>query len=212
MRTFILVDIQNDFCPGGALPVEEGDRIVSIINRLQPHFDVIVATKDWHPADHGSFFSSHRGRKAGDIVDLNGIPQILWPPHCLQRTSGAEFREDLETHCIRAVFFKGTDRAIDSYSTFFDNARRRSTGLEDYLRASGIREVYIAGLATDYCVKFSAFDAVALGFKTSVIEDACRGVNLSRGDDEKALAEMRSRGIAIVRSQDILADRGFRSP
>ncbi|MDD5168387.1 MAG: bifunctional nicotinamidase/pyrazinamidase [Syntrophales bacterium] len=205
MKVLLLVDIQNDFCPGGALPVKDGDKIVHIINQLQNYFDLVVATKDWHPKDHGSFASNHKGKKAGEIVDLNGIPQILWPPHCEQNTPGAEFKETLETQKIQAVFFKGTDKNIDSYSTFFDNARLKSTGLADYLRSNSVDEVYIAGLATDYCVKFSALDANALNFKTYVIEDACKGVNLTPGDEEKALEGMRSHGITIIQSKEIFA-------
>ena len=205
MKALILVDIQNDFCPGGALPVKDGDKIIPVANKLQTYFDLVVATKDWHPPDHGSFVSSHKGKNAGDIVMINGFPQILWPPHCRQNTPGAEFKATLEIEKIQAVFFKGTDKNIDSYSTFFDNAHCRSTGLADYLKSKSVNAVYIAGLATDYCVKYSALDAIALDFKTYVIEDACRGVNLIDGDIENALDEMRARGIKIIQSQEIFA-------
>ena len=203
MKAFILVDIQNDFCPGGSLPVTEGDKVIPVINEIQRHFDLVVATKDWHPHDHGSFVTTHPGKGVGETVDLNGIAQILWPAHCLQDTHGAQFRKTLDTGKIRKTFFKGTDKLIDSYSTFFDNAHRKSTGLADYLKANAVDEVYIAGLATDYCVKFSALDALALHFRTYVIEDACRGVDLAEGDSRRAVEEMRAHGTIIIRSEDL---------
>jgi len=204
MKALILVDIQNDFVPGGALAVPEGDKIIPIVNRLQEHFDLIVATQDWHPAGHGSFASNHKGKKTGDIVDLEGLTQILWSDHCIQETRGAEFVPDLDTSRFAKVFHKGTDLSIDSYSTFFDNAHRKSTGLENFLKEKGVNEIFIAGLATDYCVKYSALDAIQLGFRTFVIEDACRGVNLLPGDAEKAIEEMQNAGAIIIPSQGIL--------
>ncbi|RMG03373.1 MAG: bifunctional nicotinamidase/pyrazinamidase [Planctomycetota bacterium] len=207
MRALILVDIQNDFCPGGALPVPEGDQIVPLVNRLQPCFDLVVATQDWHPADHGSFVTQHPGKKVGDVVELGGLPQILWPPHCIQHTKGAEFHPALGTQAVVRVFQKGIDRDIDSYSGFFDNGRRRATGLDTFLREQKVDELYVCGLATDYCVKFTALDAVELGWSTFVIADASRGVDLQPGDVKAALDEMRARGISIVRAWDILGRR-----
>lgn len=205
MKTaLILVDIQNDFIPGGALPTKNGDEIVPVANRLQPHFHLVVASQDWHPRDHGSFASNHPGRKPGEVIDLHGLPQILWPDHCVQGSPGAEFHRDLDTSGIARVFRKGTDPGIDSYSTFYDNAHRKSTGLGDYLREQNVTGVYVAGLATDYCVKWSALDALGLGFRTYVIRDACRGVDLAPGDIEAALDEMRSAGAEIITSADVL--------
>jgi nicotinamidase/pyrazinamidase len=185
MRALILVDIQNDFCPGGALAVRAGDRVVPVVNELQKHFDLIVATKDWHPAGHSSFAT-------------------LWPPHCVQESAGAEFVPTLDTTRIARTFLKGTDMAVDSYSGFFDNEHKRATGLGDYLKAQGVTDVVIAGLATDYCVKFTALDALQLGFHTTVVRDACRGVEVNPGDTDRALAEMAAAGAEIVESQALL--------
>jgi nicotinamidase/pyrazinamidase len=203
MNALILVDIQNDFVPGGALAVPEGDLIVPLINRLQPYFDLVVATQDWHPANHGSFAANHPGREPGELIDLQGLSQILWPIHCVQRTAGARFVAELDQSRWDRIFVKGTDPAIDSYSGFFDNGHRRATGLGDYLREKQITDVYVAGLATDYCVKFTALDALSLGFRTHLIEDACRGVNLQPEDVAKAVEEMKTQGIEIVRAENI---------
>lgn len=204
MKTaLLLVDIQRDFIPGGALGVPEGDQIVPIVDRLvKLPFDRIVATKDWHPREHGSFASTH-GRKPGGIVDLAGIEQILWPVHCVQGTPGSEFVPGWDTSRVDKVFHKGVDPSDDSYSTFFDNARRRSTGLEDYLRGEGITRIFIAGLATDYCVKYSAMDALDLGFETYVIADACRGIEIHPGDIDHALHLTKSLGGHICNSHDV---------
>jgi nicotinamidase/pyrazinamidase len=205
MTALILVDIQNDFLPGGALAVPGGDQIVSLVNQLQPHFDLVVATQDWHPAEHGSFAAHHAGQKPGELIDLHGLPQILWPTHCVQATGGAEFAPGLDHSRWNRVFVKGTDPTIDSYSGFFDNGHRRATGLGDYLRAEGVTDVYVVGLATDYCVKFTALDALQLGFRTFLIEDACRGVNLQPNDVTKAIAELSAAGVEIVKANDVLA-------
>jgi len=197
-RALIMVDVQNDFMPGGALPAVHGDEVVPVLNALQPRFELVVATQDWHPPNHGSFASNHPGHKPGEVVDLNGLPQILWPDHCVQHSHGAEFHRDLDRSRIDRIVAKGTDPAIDSYSTFFDNGRRKSTGLEDYLREHGITDVYLGGLATDYCVLWSARDAVSLGFRTHVVADACRGVELQPGDIERAFEEMRSLGVNVL--------------
>lgn len=203
MTALILVDVQNDFVPGGALPVPEGNLVVSVLNRLQDRFDLVVATQDWHPPDHGSFAANHPGNKPGDVIDLGGLRQILWPVHCVQNTRGAAFVPELDTRRVARTFQKGTDPAIDSYSGFFDNGHRRSTGLGDYLKSAGVTDVYVAGLATDYCVKFTALDARSLGFATYLIEDASRGVNLNRGDVDRAVEEMRRSGVRVIASDNI---------
>ncbi|MGA2496420.1 MAG: bifunctional nicotinamidase/pyrazinamidase [Tepidisphaeraceae bacterium] len=198
MKTLILVDIQNDFLPGGALPVPRGNDVIEVANRLMPQYPLVVATQDWHPADHGSFASQHTGKKPGDMITLAGLPQILWPDHCVQNTGGALFATGLNTRDIHRVFPKGQDSAIDSYSGFFDNGRRRSTGLAEFLRGRGVGEVHILGLATDYCVKFTALDAVKERFTVSLIQSACRGVDLTPGDCARAIDEMRSAGVTIA--------------
>lgn len=205
-RALIMVDVQNDFMPGGALPTGDGAQVVPVFNRLQPLFDFVVATQDWHPASHRSFASNHPGRKAGEIIDLDGLPQILWPDHCVQGTRGAEFHRNLDRSHILRIVQKGTDPAIDSYSAFFDNGRRKSTGLEDELRGNAVTDLYVGGLATDYCVLWSVRDAVMLGFRTHVIRDACRGVELQPGDIERAFAEMESLGAQILTSAETVRE------
>jgi nicotinamidase/pyrazinamidase len=202
MRVLLVVDVQNDFCPGGALPVPEGDRVVPVINRLLPHFDLVVATQDWHPAEHRSFAVHHPGRRPGETIELAGLAQVLWPVHCVQGTPGAEFHPDLDRSRIAEVVRKGTDREIDSYSGFFDNGHRRATGLERTLRDRGAKLLFVCGLATDYCVKYTALDAAALGFPTTLVSDACRGIDLTPGDVDRALAEMQSAGVRVVGSVD----------
>ena len=202
-----VTDIQNDFIPGGALAVPEGDKIVPIVNRLLPRFDIVIATQDWHPPNHGSYAANHPGKKPGDVIDLNGLRQILWPVQCVQNSSGAAFAPGLHGRAIAEVFQKGTDPGIDSYSGFFDNGHRKATGLADFLKARNVTDLYLAGLATDYCIKFTALDAVALGFKTHVIEDACRGINLKPDDVSNAIEEMRDAGVEITNSEKVLAKR-----
>lgn len=196
-KALIVVDIQNDFLPGGKLAVPEGDKIIPVVNKLIKNFDIVVATQDWHPANHVSFAENHQNKRPGDKIILGGIEQILWPAHCVQNTHGAEFAKDLEKNKITAVIQKGTDPMIDSYSGFFDNARKKETGLDNLLKSLGVNEIYIVGLATDYCVKFTALDAVSLGYKTHVIIDACKGVNLNPGDIENSLNEMKKAGVIV---------------
>ncbi len=203
MKALILVDLQNDFLPGGALAVPHGDEVIPVANRVQPHFDLVVATQDWHPGGHGSFAANHPGTAPGEVIELNGLRQILWPVHCVQGTRGAEFAEALETDRIARVFRKGTDPGIDSYSGFFDNGHRKATGLGDYLKERGANQVFVLGLATDYCVKFTALDARSLGLETCLIEDGCRGVELQSGDVERAVAEVRAAGVQVLRGCDI---------
>jgi len=204
MNALIIVDIQNDFVEGGALAVPGGKELVPLINRLQPCFDLVVATQDWHPANHGSFAANHPGRKAFELIELGGLPQTLWPVHCVQNTPGADFIPGLDQSRWAAVFQKGIDPEVDSYSGFFDNGKRRATGLADFLKKQGVDQVFVVGLATDYCVKFTALDAVASGFKTTLIEGASKGVDLNPGDVKKAITEMGSAGVTIKQAVDFL--------
>jgi len=206
MKVLILVDVQNDFLPGGALGVPGGNEVVPVANRLQPRFGLVVATQDWHPKGHGSFASTRPGRKPGELAELGRLPQVLWPDHCVQGTSGAAFAPGLEMNRVEAILRKGTDPAIDSYSGFFDNGHRKSTGLADYLRGRGATDLYVMGLATDYCVKFTALDALQLGFRTFLVEDGSRGVELRPGDVARAVDEMRQAGVQIVQSGDVQTD------
>ena len=199
MRALIVVDIQNDFLPGGALAVPDGDQVIEVANRMLERYPLAIATQDWHPPDHRSFAAEH-GLPVGDVVDLDGLPQVLWPVHCVQGTPGAELAADLEVGRIARVVRKGTDPRVDSYSGFFDNGRRRATELDQYLREHGVEGVDILGLATDYCVKFTALDAASLGYQTRVIVDGCRGVELQPGDVENAIAELLEAGVKTVDS------------
>jgi nicotinamidase/pyrazinamidase len=203
MNALVVVDLQNDFLSGGALPVPSGDEVIPLANRLQNQFELVVATQDWHPPNHGSFAANHPGTKPGDRIMLDGIEQILWPVHCVQDTHGAEFASSFDRKRIVSVFQKGTDPNIDSYSAFFDNAHRRATGLGDYLKDCSINDVYLLGLALDYCVKYSALDARQLGFKTHVIVDACRGIALERNDLDRALDEVKKAGATLVQSREL---------
>ncbi len=203
LKALLIVDMQNDFMPGGALPVPHGDEIIPIINQLMPHFSLIVATQDWHPSDHVSFASNHPGKKPGDIIEVRGIKQILWPVHCVRNTKGAELVSSLQKQPISSIFYKGSDKWVDSYSTFFDNARLRATGLEEYLKTRQVKEIYIVGVATDYCVLYSVLDALDLGFKVRVIKDACLGINLQPGDQAAAVARMKNAGASLIDSHQI---------
>jgi len=196
-KALILVDIQNDFVPSGSLAVPGGDQVVPVANRIMNNYDLVVATQDWHPANHKSFASQYPGKNIGDMVELDGLQQILWPDHCVQNTQGAELVAELNTDQIDKIMYKGTDTNIDSYSGFFDNGHRKATGLAEYLNEQNVKAVDIMGLATDYCVKFTALDAVELGFNTSLILEGCRGVELNPGDCEKAIEEMKVAGVVI---------------
>jgi nicotinamidase/pyrazinamidase len=204
MKALILVDIQADFLPGGALAVPDGDAIIPVVNRLQAKLPLVVATQDWHPANHGSFATNHPGKKVFDQIDLNGLKQTLWPAHCVQGTPGAELATGLQRERITKIFPKGTDTGIDSYSGLFDNGHRKSTGLGEWLKDQGVTDVFVCGLATDYCVKFTALDAAQMGFKTFFIADASRGVNLQPNDVANAVAEMTHAGIQVIQSQKVL--------
>lgn len=203
MRALNVTDIQNDFLPGGALPVPGGDVIIPVVNAVMPRFELVVATKDWHPANHGSFAGNHPGSHPGDIVELGGVPQRLWPDHCVQNTPGADFAPGLDTTRIEHIIYKGTDADIDSYSGFFDNAHLRETGMHAYLQSRGVTDLYLVGLALDYCVFYTAMDARQLGYDTSVILDGCRGLDVAPGDIERALATMRDAGVHLVCSDAV---------
>ena len=203
MNALIIVDLQNDFLPGGALSVPRGDEVVPLANELQRKFELVLATQDWHPRDHGSFAANHPGKKPGDRIILDGLEQILWPMHCVQNTHGAEFAPSFDTSRVAHVFHKGTDPMIDSYSTFFDNAHRRHTGLAHYLEKRSIKEIYLMGLALDYCVKYSALDARRLGLTTFVILDGCRGIELEPGGIDRALDEMKRAGAVLLESPEL---------
>ena len=202
MKALLLIDIQNDFLPGGALAVPEGNQIIPVINQLQPHFDVVAATQDWHPPQHKSFASQHTGRSVFETITLNGLEQVLWPDHCVQGTPGAEFSGELLQNKVHAIFRKGTDPQIDSYSGFYDNGFLRTTGLADYLRGMKVRQVFVAGLAADYCVYFSIKDALQENFKTYLIEDATRAI--SPDGFAKAKADIISKGAKIIQSGALL--------
>lgn len=213
----IVVDMQNDFLPGyeirkptgyetfepGALAVPGATELLKPITDLVTSFafDLVVATQDWHPEGHGSFASSHEGKEVGDVIDLNGLDQHLWPDHCVQGTVGAEFAGVLEAGMFDAVFQKGTNPEVDSYSGFYDNDHRHSTGLAEYLRSEGVDWVFICGLATDYCVKFTVLDAIKSGFKTGVILDLCRGVNVKGSDTAKSALAMSQAGATVIPSK-----------
>lgn len=205
MRALLLVDIQNDFMPFGSLPVSRGDEVVAVSNRLMRRFDHVIATQDWHPSEHGSFASNHPGASPGDVVDLGGVEQVLWPDHCVQNAPGASFHSALDIAPISAVVRKGSDPLVDSYSGFFDNGHRRDTGLAALLRDRGVDEVWLTGLATDYCVLFTALDARAAGLAVAVVSDGVRAVDMAAGDGDAALDRMRAAGCRIVSSGDALA-------
>ena len=208
MHALIVVDIQNDFLPGGALAVPDGDATIAVANAVMPVFDVVVATQDWHPPGHHSFAVQHPGRRVGEVIEVGGVPQVLWPVHCVEATRGAAFAEALDVGRFTEVFKKGTDPEVDSYSGFFDNGRRHATGLGEWLRARRVTHVSVLGLATDYCVKFTALDAVDLGFHTRLIADGCRAVELTPGDAARALAELQAAGVEVVDSVAVLAAAG----
>ncbi|MBP7734575.1 MAG: bifunctional nicotinamidase/pyrazinamidase [Spirochaetes bacterium] len=199
----IVTDVQNDFCPGGALAVGEGDRIVPVINGIIDRFHRIVATQDWHPKHHMSFASNHPGKKPYDQVELGGIPQTLWPDHCVAGTAGAGFHPGLNPDRFDVIVRKGTNPAVDSYSAFLENDKKTRTGLDGYLKSINAGRVFFCGLATDYCVFYSAMDAASFGFDTLVILDACRGIDVPAGSIDRSIGEMKSRGIRLIESGEL---------
>lgn len=202
MRTLILIDVQNDFMPDGALPVPEGDLIVPVINKIISKFDLVVATQDWHPENHVSFASNHNEKNPFDVVEIEGFSQTLWPDHCLQGTDGAEFHPDLEVRPIEAIFRKGTNPGIDSYSGFYDNLHKKNTGLAGYLGGKDASTLYFAGLAADYCVYYSMLDALKEGFDVVLIEDATRAIDKIHYEDVLK-KELLQKKIQIVTSEEI---------
>ncbi len=177
MKALIIVDVQYDFLPGGSLEVPKGDEIIPIINNIQKDYDLVVASQDWHPQKHLSFASQHENKLPFEIIDLDGLEQVLWPDHCIQESYGSQISEDLQTNRVEAIFRKGMDPKIDSYSAFYDNGKRKDTGLAGYLKARNIDEVHVCGLAADFCVFFTAMDAISEGFKTSIISKATKAID-----------------------------------
>ena len=197
MEALIIVDVQNDFCPGGALGVRGGDEVVPFINRIRDRWELVVFSQDWHPADHSSFASNNPGREPGDIIKAGGMDQIMWPDHCVQNTHGSRFHPDLDVRAGDPVIRKGELREVDSYSAFLDVDGKHETGLRKLLRSRGAETLTIAGLTTDYCVRFSVLDALNFGFTVTVLSEGCRAVNLRPGDDEKAFVQMVSAGAVV---------------
>lgn len=198
MKALLIIDIQKDFLPGGALAVTEGDQIVPYVNSIIPGYEQVVATQDWHPENHGSFAANHEGGEVGTLRDLHGLEQILWPVHCVQDTDGAAFADGLTVEQIDTVVYKGEDPTVDSYSGFFDNGRRNKTELDEILKAKGVTALDVVGLATDYCVTFTVLDALDLGYEVRLLTEGCRGVNLQPGDVDRAIEEMRAAGAEII--------------
>jgi len=201
MNALVIIDAQNDFMPGGALAVPEGDQIIPLLNDLHGKFDLVIATQDWHPPEHASFATSHENSEEFEVIKLGGIDQVLWPEHCIQNTEGAKFHPDLETSNIEAIFRKGTDQKIDSYSGFHDNAHLKSTGLTGYLKEKGITKLYFVGLAAEYCVYYSMLDALSEGFEAILIEDGTRA--LKTQDFENAKLDILRKGGRLLKSKDL---------
>ena len=205
-----LVDVQPTFMPGGELAVADGDAVVRAINQLTHRFDHAFATQDWHPPGHSSFASAHPGRKPYETIDMPYGPQVLWPDHALQNTANAALHRDVDLQRVEVIIRKGFDRNIDSYSTFFENDRRTATGLDGWLRQRGFRRVFLAGLATDFCVAWSAEDAVHLGYEVVVIEDACRGIGVPLASGRTSMDEVRDRlaqlGVRFVTSNELAGE------
>jgi nicotinamidase/pyrazinamidase len=199
MKALIIVDVQNDFIPGGALEVPEGNKIIPVINRIQKYFDLVVATQDWHPRDHKSFASNHPGHKPFENINLNGLAQTLWPDHCVQGTSGAELNKYLEKNKIAAIFRKGMNPDIDSYSGFYDNGHKINTGLSGYLKDKEVTDLYFCGLAAEICVYYTIKDSINEGFVATLIEDAARPLILD--NYKKAIQELKQLGVHITNSE-----------
>lgn len=204
MKTLVIVDVQNDFMPGGRLAVPEADKIIPVINKLQNHFDLIIATQDWHPQNHTSFASNHPGKQPFEKLIMDGLEETLWPDHCVQGSTGAEFTSGMETRKIAVIFRKGMNPEVDSYSGFYDNHRKISTGLSGYLKEKGISNVYFCGLAADICVYFTIKDALKEGFSARLIEDASQPLDTM--NYKKIKEELASRGVRILNSQDIIGN------
>jgi nicotinamidase/pyrazinamidase len=201
MKTLIIVDVQNDFIPGGSLEVPEGDSIVPVINRIMPGFDLVVATQDWHPGEHMIFASNHPGKNEFDKIQLDGMDQVLWPDHCVQGSAGADFHSELNMQPVETIFRKGMDPGIDTYSGFYDNGHKKSTGLSGYLREQGAKSLWFCGLAADICVYFTLKDALEEGFDVHLVKDATRP--LEQETFEKQLKELRANGVEILDSDGL---------
>lgn len=202
MKALLIVDIQNDFCPGGALAVPDGDSIIPVTNKLIDHFNIIIQTQDWHPTDHSSFASSHPGKNPYDTIEMDYGLQVLWPDHCVQGTTGAEFHPSLNTQKTQVIIRKGFRKEIDSYSTFFENDQKTTTGLTGYLKQRGITDLFVVGLATDFCVKWSVLDGIDEGFSMHIVKNAVRGIDIE-GSVENAWTEIEKKGAHIITSEDI---------
>ncbi len=203
MKTLVIIDLQNDFIPGGSLAVPGGNQIIGLINQLQEKFDLVIATQDWHPRDHSSFAAKHSGKNEFDKIELHGQEQVLWPVHCIQNSIGAMFHSDLDTSKIETIFRKGTSKGIDSYSGFYDNAHLKSTGLAGYLKEKGAEEIYFCGLAAEYCVYFSVMDALKEGFSATLIEDATRPLDVE--DFQMAKEVILKAGGKIIKSRELIS-------
>lgn len=203
MNALLIVDLQNDFCPGGALEVPNGDAIVPVINKLLPRFDTVLQTQDWHPAGHSSFASSHDGKEPFDTIEMPYGEQVLWPDHCVQDSEGAAFHPDLDTSQSQLIVRKGFRKQIDSYSAFYENDDTTSTGLSGYLRERNIDKLFVVGLATDFCVKWSVLDGLKEGFSITVVEDAVKGIDLD-GSVAQAWDEMQIAGAIRTQSSELL--------
>ncbi len=201
MKTLVIIDMQNDFIPGGALEVPGGDKIIPVINRLQEKFDLVIATQDWHPENHMSFASSHEEKEPFDTIEWHGMDQILWPDHCVQNSPGAGFHSDLDLQKIEAIFRKGMDKNIDSYSGFYDNGHEKNTGLAGYLRGRNAHELFFCGLAGDVCVNFSIRDALKEGFSVTLLEDATSPIDAE--EFEKIKKELKEKGCSITGSDSL---------
>lgn len=201
MKALILVDIQHDFLPGGSLEVPQGDAIIPVANKLQDQFELVVATQDWHPPDHGSFASNHTGKEPFEQAELAGMEQTLWPDHCVQGSPGADFPKELEMKRVEAIFRKGMDPRIDSYSGFFDNGHKKTTGMGDYLKGRNVDTVYLVGLAGDVCVNFTMRDALELDFKVVLVEDGTRPID--KEAYKKNLDELKEKGVKVIKSSEI---------
>ena len=196
MKALVIIDVQNDFLINGSLEVPHGDDVIEPINQIIRNYALVVATKDWHPLNHISFASNHPGKKIGDVIKVNNIDQVLWPNHCVQKSKGSDYPETLNYEKINKVFHKGINSQTDSYSGFYDNAKIRSTGLSDYLKAKNVTSIDFVGLVTEYCVKFTVFDSIEEGFKSRVILKGIKGINLE--ESNKALKAMKSKGIDLL--------------
>ena len=203
LKALLVIDIQNDFCPGGALAVKDGDKIVPVVNKIMGKFDIIVATQDWHLRTQVSFASNHKGKNAYEEINIDGIMQTLWPDHCVAGTHGADFHKDLITDRFNLILRKGTNLQIDSYSAFLENDKKTETGLHGYLKSLNVPEVYVCGLATDYCVYYTAMDSVNYGFHTFVILDACKGIDIPEGSISKSINNMKNNGIKIKNTDEL---------